>query len=154
MTTSTEKTTAQVSRHLEFLGYTSTRQEDGWTLAAHPTRPDLCYRALPFGVRLVALFDLGRLSGDARAEWVEFANRCNGVGLFVRFALGAREGEGHSFRATAVFHGAYTRTAFGAFMDAWHSDMALMAHAPTAGDGAAADDEDDDEGGDTSAVTH
>ena len=70
---SSEKTTALVGKHLEFLGYTSTLQDDGWTFAAHPTRPDLCFRTVPFGIRVVALFDLGKLSDGLRAEWVEFA---------------------------------------------------------------------------------
>ena len=45
---SSEKTTALVGKHLEVLGYTSTVQDDGWTFAVHPTRPDLCFRTVGF----------------------------------------------------------------------------------------------------------
>ncbi len=154
MAASNDKTTAWVRKHLEFLGYSSILQDDGWMFASHPTRPDVCFRTVPFGVRMVALFDLGRPSDTLRAEWVDFANRCNNVGIFVRFALGTRDDGGYLFRATAVFHGEYARASFGAFIDAWQSDLALMAHAPSGPEPMA--DEGDEEGGrrDAGEVRH
>lgn len=53
-----------------------------------------------------------------------------------------------------MFHGAYARTTFGAFVDAWHSEVALMAHAPTADADDAGDGDDEDEQPGTAAVTH
>lgn len=154
MATSTERTTASVSKHLEFLGYTSSLQDDGWMFAAHPTRPDLCFRTVPFGVRMVALFDLGRLSDNLRAEWVDFANRCNSAGIFVRFSLGTRTDGGQSFRATAVFHGEYAKAAFGAFIDAWHEDVALVKHAPNREEAANEDGDEEDEEPGAAEVRH
>lgn len=154
MATSIEKTTALVGRHLEFLGYTSRPQDDGWVFAEHPTRPDLCFRVFPFGIRVVALFDLGRLSDTLRADWVEFANRCNGAGNFVRFALRPRSDGGYSFNASAVFQGHYGKVSFGGFMDAWHDDLLLMRHAPNGRDPAADEDEDEEAPDGAAEVTH
>ena len=154
MAMSSEKTTALVAKHLEFLGYTATPQDDGWTFAAHPTRPDLCFRAVPFGIRVVALFDLGKLTDGLRAEWVEFANRCNNAGIFVRFSLSTRTDGGHSFRTTAVFHGEYAKAAFGGFIDAWHDDVALMKHAPNGQEAESDGDDDEDEEVGAAEVTH
>ena len=123
-------------------------------VAAHPTRPDLCFRTVPFGVRLVALFDLGRLSDNLRTEWVDFANRCNNAGIFVRFALGTRGDGGHTFRATAVFHGDYAKTSFGGFIDAWHNDLTLMGHAPNGSEATNEERDGEDDTRGSAGVTH
>ena len=60
-------TMASITEHLEFLGYRCQAQDDGWTLAVHPTRPDFFVRVLPLGVRLVAIFTVDDLDQALRA---------------------------------------------------------------------------------------
>jgi hypothetical protein len=148
-------TMTSIAEHLEFLGYRCEAQDDGWTFAAHPARPDVFVRVFPFGLRIVALFDLGPLDEAACGQWVWFANRCNDAGLLVKFALAAREGGGRLLRASAVCQGGYDRVAFGAFMDMWHHDLGLMSHAPggeTSGE--AEEDEEERIAGAKAEVTH
>jgi hypothetical protein len=140
-------TMAAFREHLELLGYRTDVQEDGWTFAAHAVRPDIFLKDFAFGTRVVALYELGTLDDEACDEWLRVANRCNDGSLLVKFALATREDGMRVFRASAVFQGGYERVGFGVFMDAWHSDLGLMSHAPVTGDPAAEDDEDEEGAG-------
>jgi hypothetical protein len=149
-------TMATLREHLEFLGYRTEVQEDGWTFAAHAVRPDIFLKDFTFGTRVVALYELGTLGDEACGDWVWFANRCNDGALLLKFALATREDGDRLFRASAVFQGPYERVGFGVFMDLWHRDLGLMSHAPTTG-GPSPEDSLDEEGAGTdekAQVTH
>ncbi len=123
-------TMASITEHLAFHGYACEAQPDGWTFAMHPTRPDFFVRVFPLGVRLVALFQVGRRHDARWAQWLWFANRCNEASVLVKFALTEGEDGALLFRASAFGSPTYSRETFGAFLDTWHHDLALMEQAP------------------------
>jgi hypothetical protein len=127
-------TMASITEHLAFHGYTCEAQPDGWTFATHPTRPDVFVRAFPLGVRLVAVFQVGRRHDARWAQWLWFANRCNETSVLVKFALMEGDEGVMQLRASAFGPPTYARETFGAFLDTWHRDLALMEHAPPPAD--------------------
>ena len=116
-------------KHLEFLGYRAEVQDDGWTFVSHPTRPDFFVRDFPFGIRAVAMFTLDRVVCDP--EWLAFVNKCNELGTLSSFSLVfKKDGSGTAVRVVTVLPRAYDKPTFGAWVDAWHEDLALLRNAP------------------------
>lgn len=113
---------AEFRTHLEFLGYTVTRNADEWLVATHPTRPNVFAKELPLGVRLVAMFTIGHLEAEGHAAWLAYVNHRNGESTLVKFALVVGEGEA-SLRVSALFPPAYERTHVGVLLDMWHREL-------------------------------
>ena len=118
-----------VAKHLEYLGYETHLQPDGWTYAVHPVRQDIHVHAFVLGVRLHCLLWIGN-DVSSRDAWLEFVNRANESSTVARFTFG-RDAEGTWFvRIRALLSGAYDRRLFGLLLDAWHEDLAVLRTAP------------------------
>ena len=119
-----------VGAHLEYYGYETRPMPDGWMFAAHPVRPDFCYRKFPFGWRLSASFIVGKSLRGLDDDFYAGINRVNEKADIVKFML-ARDSDGDfMLRTRAVFHGEYRRRDFGLFMETWHADLQLIGELP------------------------
>ena len=118
-----------VAKHLEYLGYQTHVQPDGWTYAAHPVRHNIHIRASELGVRLHCLIWIGN-DVSSREAWLDFVNRATESSSVARFTFG-RDAEGTWFvRIRALLSGAYERRPFGLLLDAGHEDVAVLGTAP------------------------
>ncbi len=117
--------------HLEFLGYESRIQDDGWIYASHPVRFNFFLRPVDVGVRFHSSIRLGILSDEKRLDWLEFLNKINEASYLARFTL-ERDDPGGVFviRIRTVAPGDYHRREFGVWMDMWHKDVELLRGGP------------------------
>jgi hypothetical protein len=121
---------AQVVAHLEFLGYTVSHEDNGWSCAQHPHRYNFHLRAFPEGIRLDTTVGVAASQASMRAAWVNFLNSANAQSHVTRFSCGeTRDGMlGVTMRALAG--GAYSRPVFALMMDMWHQDVDQMRRQP------------------------
>ena len=114
---------AQVIAHLEFLGYTVSPEDNGWSYARHPHRYNFHLRAFPEGIRLDTTVAITASLGNSRAAWLDFLNSATAQSHVTRFSFGeARDGTlGVTMRALAG--GAYSRPVFALVMDMWNQDV-------------------------------
>lgn len=125
--------TTRFARHLAFLGYTTTEPQEGpggWWHAAHPRRWNLHFLGTPLGLRLQGVTYLGKGVGLKREAWLAFANRFNDESTVARATLSFDEDGDAFLRARTLLPPTYERRLYGALLDAWHSDLEFMAHAP------------------------
>jgi hypothetical protein len=123
-----DDTLKDIVNHLEFLGYSSERQDDGWTSVSHPTRPDFFMKPFAHGVRAVAFFRYDeQVCGP---EWLSFANNCNEASRLASFSVFSQDGKGTGVRSVVVFPLAYDKVMFGAWMEAWQQDLEILRNAP------------------------
>jgi len=121
---------ARVVAHLEFLGYSVSSEENGWSYAQHPHRYSFHLRAFPEGIRLDATVAITVSPGNSRAAWVDFLNSANAQSVMTRFLL--RETTADTFGVTmrALATGGYSRRVFGLVMDMWHQDVDQVRRQP------------------------
>jgi hypothetical protein len=121
---------AQVVAHLEFLGYTVTPEDNGWSYAQHPHRYNFHLRVFPEGIRLDTTVAITASLGNSRAAWLDFLNSATAQSHVTRFSL--VETSAGAFRVTmrALVGGAYTRPVFALVMDMWHQDVDQVRRQP------------------------
>lgn len=123
---------ADFRTHLEFLGYTTEVHDDEWVSATSPVRPDFFAKQLPFGVRMLAKFHLGRLDKPLHARWLAYVNEQNDDALLVKLVVHVENGEA-TLRATALLPVAYERANVGVMLDLWHREVRGSDEAPPIG---------------------
>lgn len=123
-------TFANVVAHLEFLGYTVSREDNGWSYAQHPDRYNFHLREFPEGVRFDTTVAVTTKPGNVRAAWVDFVNRANAQSYLTRFSLEETSARTLNVTMRALASGGYSRQAFGVVMDMWHLDVDKLNRQP------------------------
>ena len=138
---------AQLTTHLEFLGYAVDRQDDGWCLARHPRRYDFFFKEMRQGV--VRFHAAVRIGSTADLKWrreaLEAINALNEDSSIAKYTLKEDERE-YGVRIRATLPGTYERGLFGDLIDLWHTELGRIDKLPGLPKAAVAlPDGDDDE---------
>ena len=113
---------AQVSEHLEFLGYTIEAQLEDVFHASHATKPNLTVRAWLGGFLLTAWYGTTAESLVNREGFLETINLLNEKAVVSRYYVDQE----YDFAAEAFYHPPYERAAFARFMELWDHDFARV----------------------------
>ena len=127
----TDDNAKRLARHLEFLGYTTNgREADGWWRAEHPRRWNIAFLPTPLGARLHCSIHVSERGALHDIAWHRFVSRFNEDAIVARMSL-SEDAAGHELlRVRTLLPPAYERRLYGALLDAWHSDLEFMQHAP------------------------
>ena len=121
---------AQVVAHLEYLGYTVSPEDNGWSYAQHQHRYNFHLRAFPEGIRLDTTVGVNATPGNSRAAWVDFLNSANAQSLMTRFSLTETSARTLNVTMRALASGGYSRRVFAVLMDMWHQDLEQVRRQP------------------------
>lgn len=112
----------QVARHLEFLGYTVSTEQEGRLIATHTSKPNLVARDYKGGCLLTAFFGADTGAKRKRQGYLETINSLNSPATVARFYADS-DGD---FATEAFYNYPYDRAAFGRFMDLWDQDFSRV----------------------------
>jgi hypothetical protein len=125
-----DESAVDFATHLEFLGYSIEAAVEGWRHARHPVRYNFSFRATEVGLRMHCGITIGSSLPGGRRAWLEFINTANDQAVVACFALIADDEGVQKLQVRHLFSGPYSRAGFGAAMDMWHEDLALIRYAP------------------------
>ena len=112
----------QIARHLEFLGYEVTEEQEGRLVARHSSKPNLVARDYKGGCLLTAYFGADAGARRDRLGYLETINNLNSPATVARFYADSD----NDFATEAFYNLPYDRAAFGRFMDLWDQDFARV----------------------------
>ncbi len=112
----------QVARHLEFLGYEVSLEEEGRLVARHNAKPNMVARDFKGGCLLTSFFGADRAASHNRQGYLETINSLNSPATVTRFYADSD----NDFATEAFYNYPYDRAAFGRFMELWDQDFARV----------------------------
>jgi hypothetical protein len=107
-----------VKSHLEFLGYTFSKDGDLW-IGGHASRPLIGLSEYEHGILFTAVYFATTAAAEDEIGFVGFANSANTGSRIARYGVYKND----HLTVEAWFPNFYNRPAFGTFFESWLEEM-------------------------------